>query len=125
MRSLRDDAAGAAADNRPEHLTGDGADLKLLPLRRLRGSMPENHVAQLVRHDACHFCVGARRFNHPAMQEHRPAGQRESIDLFEIDHVEAVPERRLLQVIRNLGDQSLANLFDEPFRGPVVDSGSC
>ena len=78
-------------------------------------------MAQLVRHDACHFCVGARRFNHPAVEKHRSAGQREGIDLFEIDHVEAVPERRLPQVIGNLVDQPLANLFDEPFRGPVVD----
>ena len=107
LRPLGDDAAGAAADDRPEHLTGDGADLKLLSLRRLRGSVTENHVAQLVRHDARHFCVGARRFNHPAMEKHRSAGKREGIDLFEIDDVEAVPERRLLQVVRNLVDQPL------------------
>ena len=121
LRALRNDAAGAAADNRTEDLTGDSADLKLLSLRRLRGSVPENHVAQLVRHDACHFCVGARRFDHPAVEKHRPARQREGVDLFEIDDVEAVTELGLLQVIRNLVDQSLANVFDEPLRGPVAE----
>ena len=121
LRPLRDDAAGAAADNRPQHLTGDGADLKLLAFRRLHGAVPENHVTQFVRHDAGHFGVGTRRFNHPAVEKHRPAGEREGIDLFEIDHVEAVAERWLLQVLRNLIDQPPANFFDKFFRRPVVD----
>ena len=121
LRPLGDDTAGTAADDCPEHLPGDRADLKLLSLRRLHGSVAENHVAQLVRHDACHFGVGARRFDHPAVEKHRAAGEREGIDLFEIDDVEAVAERRLLQGIRNLIDQPAADLLHEVFRRLIVD----
>ena len=78
-------------------------------------------MAQFVRHHARHLGVGARRFNHPAVEKHRAAGEREGIDLLEIDDIEAVPERRLLQVVRDLVDQPSADLLDERFRRLVPD----
>ena len=92
LRSLRDDAAGGAADDRAEDLAGDRADLKLLRLGRLRGAVTQRDVRNLVRHDAGDFAFGLRRFDHAAMEEHRPAGQRKRVDLLLVDDVEGVAE---------------------------------
>ena len=83
--------------------------------------MAQNHVTQLVSHDTCHFGVRVRGFDHPAVEEHRAAGQREGVDLSEIDDIEGVAERRLPQVARNGVDQPVADSLHELVSGLVAD----
>src|SRR5262245_8302382 len=52
VRPLRDDAAGDAADDGAEHLSGYGADLELLAFGGLCRAVTERDVRELVRHDA-------------------------------------------------------------------------
>ena len=99
LRSLRDDRPLLPADNRSQDLAGDRADLEFLCLCGLQRPVAQDHVAQLVRHDAGHFIVGARRLQHAAVEEHRAARQREGVDLSQVDDVERVSERRLLEVV--------------------------
>ena len=98
LRALRDDGADGAADdgaaNRPKQLS----DLVLRGLARLRGPVPQNHVADLVRHHAGDFALGVRRLDHPAVDEHRSARQRERVDLAHVDRLERVLEFRMFQI---------------------------
>ena len=55
------------------------------------------------------------------MEEHRTARQRERVDLSQIHDVERVPKTRLAEIVRNLGDESLTDPFDEVARQAVVD----
>ena len=121
LRSLRNDAAGPAADDATQYLSGDRADLELLPLGRLRRPVTKNHVAQFVRHHAGDFPIRFRRFDHAAMKKHRPAWKGERVDILQIDDVEAVAEFRLAQVVRNLGDQAFTDTFDEVLGATIVD----
>ncbi len=121
LRSLRDHVAGSAADDRAEDLTGDRADLELLPLRRLRRAVPQHDVRELVRHHAGDFTFGSRRLDHSAIQEHRSAGQRKRVDVAQVDDVEGVAERRLAELTRYHRDEPLADILDELFRALVVE----
>ena len=60
--------------------------------------MPQEDVRQFVRHDAGDFALACRRVEHAAMDEHRPAGQREGVDLLQVDWRERVFVDRLLQL---------------------------
>ena len=71
--------------------------LELLSLCRLRRAVPQDHVAQLVRHHAGDLTVGLRGLEHPAVQEHRAARQRERVDLPQIHDFEGVAELRMLE----------------------------
>ena len=79
----------------------------------------------LVRHDARHFAFGLGRLEHAAVEEHRPARQRERVDLLEVDDLEAVAERRLAELGRNVVDQLLAEPLDEVFDPLVVQQRIC
>ena len=103
--ALSDDVAGGAADDGAENLAGDGADLELLRLGRLRGPVAERDVRDLVRHDARDLAFVPRRFDHSAIEEHRPAGQRERVDLGLVDDLEAVAELGVLELTRNRLDE--------------------
>jgi hypothetical protein len=103
--ALSDDVAGGAADDGAENLAGDSADLEFLRLGRLRGPVAERDVRDLVRHDAGDLAFLLRRFNHAAMEEHRPAGQRERVDLGLVDDLEAVAEFGVLKLTRNRLDE--------------------
>lgn len=48
--------------------------------------MSKQHVRQLVRHDADDFSFGGG-VEHAAVDEHRPAGERKGIDLFQFTGV--------------------------------------
>ena len=112
LRPLGDHAACAAADDGAEDLPGHRANLKLLPLRRLRRAVAQDDVAQLVRHHAGHFTFGSRSLQHAAVQEHRTTGKRERIDVAQVDDVERVAERRLAELRGNLLDQPLSDVLD-------------
>ena len=118
---MRDDAAGPAADDAAQDLTGDRADLKLLSFGRLRRPVTENHVAQFVGHHASDFAVRFGRFDHAAMKKHRPAWKGERVDVLQIDDVEAVAEFRLAQIVRDLGDQPFTDTLDEVLGATIVD----
>jgi hypothetical protein len=45
-------------------------------------------------------------------QEHRPAGQREGVDLLLVHHVEGVGELRVLELGRNRGDEPRTDVLD-------------
>ena len=93
----RDHLAPAAADDRAQHRAGNLSDLVLRRLARLRRAVAQQHVTELVRHHAGDLAVGVRRFDHPAVDEHRPAGQREGVDLLHVHHLERVLELRMPQ----------------------------
>ena len=78
-------------------------------------------MTELVRHHAGDFAVGARGFDHSAVQEHRSARKRERVDLAQIDHVERVAECWLPQVIRDLGNEPVADVFDERIGALIVE----
>ena len=54
------------------------------------------------------------------MQEHRAAGQRERVDLPQVDDVERVAERRLPESRGNRGDQARADPLDESVGRAIV-----
>ena len=85
----------------PRIWPGDRANLVLGRLGRLRGAVTQHHVAHLVRHDAGDFALVMRRFDHPAVEEHRSARQGERVDLFLVDHAERVVELGMLQLGRD------------------------
>ena len=60
--------------------------------------MPEQHVRELVRHHADHLTFACRGLEHAAVDEHRPAGQRERVDVLQVHRREGVLERLLLEV---------------------------
>ena len=60
-------------DHRTGYRAGQLSELKALGLCRVGGSVPQQHVAQLVRHDADDFSFAARRLEHAAVDEHRSA----------------------------------------------------
>ena len=123
LRSLRDDAAGRAADDRAENLAGYRADLEFLPLGRLRGAVTKRDVGDLVRHDAGHFALALRGLDHPAIEEHRTARQRERVDLLLVDDVERVAEPGMPELGRNGIDQALADALDVVVHALVVQHG--
>ena len=112
---------GAFVRDRMDDRIRDRADLEFLTFGGLHGAVSEHDVAQLVSHDACHFGVGLGRLDHSAMQEHRAAWQRKRVDLFQVDDVERIAERRLLELARYFVDQTLADLLDEVIGRAVVE----
>ena len=82
-------------------------------------------MAQLVRHHASDFVVGARRLQHAAVQEHRSAGERKCVDLPQVDDVERVAESRLLESRRNGGDEPAPIRSTSASVGSSFSIGSC
>ena len=112
LRALRDDAADIAANHRPQDGAEQLTDLVLGRLGGLRGTMTQGHVTQLVGHDAGRFAFGMRRFDHAAVEVHRPAGQRKRVDLAHIDDGEGVAELGMPQLGRDDRHQPLAHRHD-------------
>ncbi len=112
LRALRDDLSPAAADDRPEHGAGDLADLVFRRLARLCGAVTQDDVTQFVRHDPRDFAFGVRGFDHAAIDEHRPAGQRERVDFTDVDDFEGVAELGMTKVGRNHVDQPASDALD-------------
>ena len=85
-----------AADDGAEDGAGNLPDCVLRGLGRLGRAVPQRDVAELVRHDAGDLAFGLRRLDHAAIDEHRSAGQRERVDLADVDDLERVAEPRVL-----------------------------
>ena len=77
-------------------------------------------MAQFVRHHARDLAVGSGGFEHPSMQVHRTARERERVDLFQVHDVKRVPKGRLPEFMRNLGEESLTDSIDEVIGRAVV-----
>ena len=120
LRSLRDDLPGSAADDGPEHLTGDRAELKLLGFCRLQSPMAQDHVTEFVRHYARNLIVRPRRLQHAAVEKHRTTRQREGIDVPLVHHVERISERRLAEPRRHRSDEPRADALDQILGRSVV-----
>ena len=88
LRTLPDDCAGHAADDRTGNRADAAEDRILLRFRGLRRAVPERDVRQLVRHHAGHLAFIVRRFDHAAIDVHRPARQSEGVDLALIDDLQ-------------------------------------
>ena len=71
--------------------------------------MTQHDVAQLVRHHAGHLTLVVRRLDHPAVHEHRSAGQGERVDVARVDDLEGVLELGLLESLGNCGFEPTAD----------------
>jgi hypothetical protein len=120
VRSLRDDAAGGAADDRAEHLASNRADLVLRGFGRLCGAVAQQDVTQLVGHHACDFAFVTRRFDHPAVHEHRPAWECERVDFLLVDDTERVAEFGMLILAGNHPDKTLSDTREVLLDGRIV-----
>jgi hypothetical protein len=103
LRSASSTAARFALD-RLEHVR-EGARVshlqpRILCLGGVGRSMTKQDVRQLVRHHADDLGFRRRRVEHAAVHEHRPAGQRKGIDLFEVHRRERILVDRLLEFWR-------------------------
>ncbi len=107
LRSRRDHLAQSAADDRSEDLTGDLADRVRRGFRLLRRPVTQRHVAQLVRHHADDFPFAVRLFDHAAIDVHRAAGERERVDLADVDAGKRVMELGMTELGRNVLDDPL------------------
>jgi hypothetical protein len=99
----------------PKH----GADLELLSLGRLRRPVAQRYVRHLVRHDAGNLALSLGSLDHSSIEEHRPAGQRERVDLFLIHHVEGVAEFLVLKLRWNGGGECPPDRLDV-ILGPLI-----
>jgi hypothetical protein len=120
LRSLGHGAADAPADNRSDHRARQLTDLVLGGLGRLRGAVPQRDVTELVGHHAGSFTFVARRLDHPAIDVHRSAGQRERVDLAHVDHVERIAELGMLELRRDGVDQPPADRCDGRRHLPIT-----
>ena len=112
LRALRDDLAPSAADDRPEDGARDFAHLIFRRFARLGGAVPQDHVTQLVGHDAGDLAFSGRRLDHPAVHEHRSARQGERIDLPHVHDFERVRELSMLQLGRDRAYESASQVLD-------------
>ena len=67
-------------------------------------------MAQLVRDDSSHFPFGLGRLDHSSVHVHRPARQREGVDLFHVDDLERVSEFRVTKLRRDRIDKTLPDV---------------
>ena len=113
LAALRDHLADPAANDRSGNRASNGADRERLLFGRPGGPMSQNHVAELVRHDAGDLALDRGRLNHAAVDVHRTARQRKRIDLAHVDDVEGVAELALLQLRRDHLHQAPADSIHE------------
>ncbi len=123
LRALRDHLPGGAADNGANDGAGNLADLVFLRLGRLRRAVPQDDVAQLVRHDARDFTLRLRRGDHPAVDEHRAAREREGVDVARVHHLERIAELGVLEFLRNGLHEPAANALDVRLDLGIVEQG--
>ena len=98
LRALRDDTADASADDRAEDRTGHLPHLILAGLACLRGAVAQQDMAQFVSHHSHYLALAVRRFDHAAIDEHRPARQRKRVDFADVHRFERVPELGMLEL---------------------------
>ena len=122
LGSLRNDGARPTADHRSEDLSCERTKLKLLPLRGLRGGVPQHDVTELVRDHAGDLAVVSRRIEHAAIHEDWSPGKRKGIDVPAIDNLERISELRLPQSGRNRRDQTLADPSDVVLYLAIADN---
>jgi hypothetical protein len=120
LGSLSNDLPGSSANDRPQHLARDRAELKFLRLGCLQGSMPEHDVTQFVRHHARDLIVGPGRLQHASIEEHRTTRQCEGIDPTLVDYIERISERGLPEARRDRSDQPRANPLDQVLSRSIV-----
>ena len=103
-------APAPPADHRAANCAGDLPELqpRILRLRRVRRAVAQQDVRQLVRHHASDFAFRRRRVEHAPLNEHRPARERERVDLLQVHRRERVPIHRLVQFRRRRSHQSIA-----------------
>jgi hypothetical protein len=65
-----------------------------------------------MRHDASHLAFCLCRLDHPAVEEHRAAGQRERVDLFLIHDPERVRELGMTELGWNRSREPRSNVGD-------------
>jgi hypothetical protein len=101
-----------AADGPPDHRAANGASE--LPscshgfCARGVGVPYRNSTCELVGHHAGDFAFSRRRVEHAAVDVHRPAGQRERVDLFQVHRREGVLVDLLVELRRRRGNQPIA-----------------
>jgi hypothetical protein len=61
--------------------------------------MPQSHMTDFVRDDACHLTLGPCRLNHSSIDEHRTARQGKRIDVSRIYNAEIVLEPRVAKFL--------------------------
>jgi hypothetical protein len=83
--------------------------------------MAKQHVRQFVRHHPGNLALGSSRLEHAAMDEHRPARERECVDLFQVHRRERVLVHGFFQLGGSSGDQSIAELGEIPRDSFVLD----
>ncbi len=110
--AFRNHLPPTAADDSAGDGAGKLSQLEALGLCRVRGAMAEQHVAQLVRHDADDFALALRCLEHAAVDEHRAAGQREGVDLFQVHRRERIFEHGVVQFGRRRCYQPLAQAIE-------------
>jgi hypothetical protein len=74
-----------------------------------------------MRHHAGDLALALGRFDHAAVEEHRPAWQREGVDVFLVHHVEGVLELRMLELGRHCLGESLSDPLDVVIDAVVVE----
>jgi len=97
LGALLDHLPDLAANDGSRNCSGNGANLKGLLFGRPGRSMSENHVAELVRHDAGDLPLDCCGLNHAAVDVHGTARQRERVDLAHVDDFEGVTKLAMLQ----------------------------
>jgi hypothetical protein len=96
LRALRDYLSDVAANDGPRNRSGNGANLEGLLFGRPGGPVSQNHVAELVCHNAGNLALNPCGLNHAAVDVHGPARQRKRVDLAHVDDFEGVSELAML-----------------------------
>ncbi len=96
LGALRDDLPDVAANDGSRNRAGNGANLEGLLFGRPGGPVSQNHVAELVCHDAGNLALDPCGLNHAAVDVHGPARQGKRIDLAHVDDFEGVSELAVL-----------------------------
>jgi hypothetical protein len=96
--------------------------LKALLLGGIRGAVTEQHVCELVRHDAGDLTFRGGRLDHAAVDEHGAARQGERIDVLQVHGRERVLKGRVIQLARGGLDEAIAKALQIPLDVVVVDN---
>ena len=119
MADLR---AGLAAQYRTAENRSDAENLikRAVDFGLLGRRVPEGDVADFMGHYTGHFALVSRGFDHSAINEHRPARQRESVNIAGVHNLKSIIKRGLLELRRNCGNQPISNTLNIVLRLAVV-----
>jgi hypothetical protein len=113
LGALPDDLPDLAANDGSRNCAGNGANLEGLLFGRPGGPVSQNHVTELVRHDAGDLALDRCGLNHAAVDVHGTARQRKRIDLAHVDDFEGVSELAMLHLGRRHLHQAPADSIHE------------